>query len=35
MQALHILLLMVFPALAIVGALKDLTSYTKIGRAHV
>ncbi len=28
MQALHILLLMVFPALAIVGALKDLTSYT-------
>ena len=28
MQALQILLLLVFPALAIVGALKDLTSYT-------
>lgn len=28
MQALQILLLMIFPALAIVGALKDLTSYT-------
>lgn len=28
MQALQISLLMVFPALAIVGALKDLTSYT-------
>jgi prepilin peptidase CpaA len=28
MQSLQILLLLVFPALAIVGALKDLTSYT-------